>query len=294
MKLLLATLSLIFAISATASSETRTFTYDGSQDSVEFLLRAEETHTEYRYEQRQSICYRQQVYYRTICESTPRGRHCRQVPYYRTVSYPCLQTIRIPYEVKDFDVEAKVNISIKNLSGLAANESFKVHLNGDRVSLSANGSKKFFIILKKSQVKSNIYGRLKMIDGVYSVELVEAAPIVKAISVSSISMARPVLSFKTGVSQVPELIGYHLQVLRSPLVGSDTVLFGRELSSREISLNTQGQNSVVSVNLQDLGIDLGSGRYKLTAKALFKYDGTILNHSQFDTEGFRTLLYKIR
>jgi len=286
MKLLLATLSLIFAFSA--SAETRTFFYNGSQNSAELQLRSEETHTEYRYEQRQNICHRQEVVYRTICQNTPRGRQCHQQPHYRTVSYPCWQTVSIPYQVKDFDVEANVNLTIENSSGLSAGENFKLNLDGNRLTLSAVGSKSFIIVLKHSQVRTNVYGRLKIIDADYSVELVEAAPIVRALSVNNISMNNTVLNFKTGATEVSNLIGYHLDVRKAPLLGSDTVLFNRELSSGEISLS-QGQ---ASVDLRMLGVELSGGRHTLTAKAFFKHQGSILNSSQFETEASRTLILK--
>jgi hypothetical protein len=287
MKLLLATMSLLFAFAASAS-ETRTFFYDGSQNSAELMLRSEETHTEYRYEQRQTICHRQEVVYRTVCQNTPRGRQCHQQPHYRTVSYPCWQTISIPYQVKDFDVEANVNLTIENASYLPASESFRISLDGNRPSLNVSGSKRFFIILKDSQVRTNIYGRLKVIDAHYNVELIEAAPIVRALSVKNLSVSGSIFNFKTGATEASNLIGYHLNVKKAPLLGSDRVLFNRELSSNEISLSSQGAN----VDLRMLGVELSGGRHTLTAKAFFKYQGTILNSSEFETEASRTLILK--
>lgn len=297
MKMLTAVLSLMFAISAFASSETKTFFYDGTQDSIQLSLNAEETHTEYRYEQRRTICYRQEVFYRTSCHSTPQGgRVCQTHPYYRTVSYPCIETVQIPYEVKDYDVQANVNLSVAALPGATAGETFKVTLNGDQVSLSAtSSSKKHFLILNKAEISSSINGSMKMIDASYATSLVEAAPVVKALDLTNISIKDSVLSFKMGPVEVRDLIGFSLNVTKAPLLGSNTVLFDRELAASEIQLNAQAAGSAADVNIEKLGVTLSSGRHTLTAKAFFKHAGTILNAAQFErTEASRTLIYKVR
>lgn len=296
MKMLTAVLSLMFAISAFASSETKTFFYDGTQDSIQLSLNAEQTHTEYRYEQRRTICYRQEVYYRTSCQSTPQGgRVCQTFPVYRTISYPCIETVRIPYEVKDYDVEANVNLSVAALPSATAGETFQVTLNGDKLSLSASGSKKYFLILNKSEIRSSINGSLKMIDASYATSLVDAAPVVKALDLTNISIKDSVLRFKMGPVEVRDVIGFSLNVTKAPLLGSNTILFDRELSSSEIELSAQATGSAVDVNIESLGVNLSSGRYSLTAKAFFKHEGSILNASQFErVEASRTLIYKVR
>lgn len=294
MKMLSALVMLVLSMSVFASSETKTFYYDGSQDSIEMVLRAEKTHTEYRYEQRHTICYRQDVYYTTHCTSTPQGhRVCRQVPHYRTVSYPCIQTVRVAYEVKDYDVEANVNLDVAK-TNIPAGETFKVTLDGDSIHLSAIGSKKFFIMLKKQNVQSTMTGSVKLIDASYSAELVEAAPVMKALEMTNISVKDSILSFKMGPVAVRDLIGFHVTVKKAPILGGDTVLFDRELASSEIQLNAQGAGSVADVNIQRLGVEMTSGRHTLTATAFFKHTGTILNASQFEkTEASRTLIYKL-
>lgn len=294
MKMLSALVMLVLSMSVFASSETKTFFYDGSQDAIEMVLNAEKTHIEYRYEQRQTICYRQDVFYTTSCHSGPNGqRVCQTIPHYRTVSYPCIQTVQVAYEVKDYDVQANVNLDVAK-QALPAGETFKVTLNGDQVSLSAVGSKKFFIILNKQNVQSTMTGSVKLIDASFSASLVEAAPVVKALEMTNISIKDSILSFKVGPVAVRDLIGFNLLVKKAPVLGSDTVLFNRELSSSEIQLNAQGEGSVADVNIQKLGVQLTSGRHTLTATAFFKHVGSILNASQFEkTEASRTLIYKL-
>lgn len=296
MKMLTAICMLVLSLSGFASTETRNFFFDGTQDSVQMSLNAEETHTEYRYETRQTICYRQDVYYQTVCSQGPNGqRICQTIPHYRTVSYPCMQTIQIPYEVKDFDVQAQVSLNVVNASSLPAGENFKVTLDEDRLSLSASGSKKFFILLKKQQVNTSIRGSMKFIEAAYSAELVEAGAVVKALSMTNIGLKDTVLSFKMGPVEARELIGFKLTVKKSPILGSDTVLFDRELAASEIQLSAQGNASAADINIEKLGVELSSGRYNLTASAFYKHTGTLLNSGDFPaTEVSRTLIYKIR
>jgi hypothetical protein len=296
MRILLSLIFVLLSLNVFSSTrETKTFFYDGTQDSVQLLLRAEETHTEYRYEQRRTTCYRQDVYYRTVCRQTPQGQSCERVPVYRTVAYPCIETVRIPYEVKDFDVEANVNLSVENLPVTNARETFKVTLEGDKLILSASGTKKYFIMLKKQQVSSNIQGTMKYIDAYYMTELIEATPIVNALNLNSITYSNKILNFKTGPIAAPEHIGISLLVKKAPVLGSDTVLFHRELSERDMDVSAQNSYSAFALDFNDLGIDIVSGRYTILAKIFFKYTGTILNSSQFvATESSKTLIYKLK
>lgn len=294
MKLFSAIVMLVLATSSFASSQTKTFFYDGTQDSVSMSLRAEKTHTEYRYEQRPSICYRQEVHYEVRCHGRPMS--CYQVPVYRTISYPCMETVRVSYEVWDYDVEANVDLKIAKLpAALPVGETIKVTLSGDRLSLSANGSKNFFILSQETAMASQMNGSVKFIDASYALNLVEAAPVVKALEMTDISLKNSVLNFKMGPVEVRDLIGFSLEVKKSPILGTDTVLFNRELKSSEIMIASEAESASANINIKDLGVNLIGGRYTLTAKTFFKHEGTLINKDQFEqVEASRTLIYKIR
>ena len=313
MKMFVGLLSLALSFASIASSgETKTFTYDGTQNSVELLLKGEKTHTEYRYEQRQTTCYRTEtVGYRTICTGGsgpgypgPRpgpgypqpGRNCYREPIYRQVAYPCTQTIQIPYEVTDFYVDARVIVDVANLTGVSTpGEKFIVTLQGDNLSIQTVGSKKFFLMLKKLDLRANMNGSVKFIDGLYAIELVEATPVLKALTMTNISIENSILSFGLGPVANRANIGFSLVVVKKKL-GSDTVLFDRELDSSEVIINAASAGTSADVNVQTLGVNLSGGKYGLTAKAFYKAAGTLMNQSQFGDvlETSRTLLYTIR
>lgn len=310
MKLVVGLLSLALSFSTLASSgESKTFTYDGSQDSVELILRGEKTHTEYRTEVRTTTCFRTEIVgYRTICNGGgypgpgPRpypggGRNCWREPVYRQVAYPCQQTVQIPYEVKDFDVDARVMLDVSKISMEATpGESFTVSLLGDTLSLTANGSKKFFLVLNKQDIRSRMNGTMKFMDALYSVELIESVPVLKALKMTDISLANDVLTFGLGPVNNNPNIAFSLNIEKKKLFGSDEVLFDRELTATEIVIKASNTGSAADVNIDRLGVSLEDGKYSLTAKAYFKAKGSLLNASQYgdDLEASKTLVYKIR
>ncbi len=309
MKLVVGLLSLALSFSTLASSgESKTFTYDGSQDSVELILRGEKTHTEYRTEVRTTTCFRTEIVgYRTICNGGgypgpgprpyPGGRNCYREPVYRQVDYPCQQTVQIPYEVKDFDVDARVMLDVSKISMEATpGESFTVSLLGDTLSLTANGSKKFFLVLNKQDIRSRMNGTMKFMDALYSVELIESVPVLKALKMTDISLANDVLTFGLGPVNNNPNIAFSLNIEKKKLFGSDEVLFDRELTATEIVIKASNTGSAADVNIDRLGVSLEDGKYSLTAKAYFKAKGSLLNASQYgdDLEASKTLVYKIR
>jgi hypothetical protein len=315
MKMVLSLFSLALSFSALASTvDTKTFVYDGSVNSVELLFRTEKTHTEYRVENRQSTCYRQEIAgYRRICTGGPGypyphpypgpGRrhprpypgpvgHCWSEPVYRTIPYSCIETVRIPFEVKDYDVDARVIVDVTKVSPAATpGETFKVTLNGDSLSFDVAGSRKFFIVKKKQDVRATMSGSVKMMDAVLAAELVEASPVLKAINMSDISMNNGVLNFNLGPVEARDNIGFSLKVVKVKTFGSDTTLLDRELLSSEVELN----GSEAGVNVSNLGVQLSNGKFSLTAKAFAKFDGNLMNASQFTgLSDSKTLIYKIR
>lgn len=302
MKMLIGLMTLSLSLASVASSgESKTFIYDGSRNSMELLLKGEKTHTEYRQETRNTICYREEVVYRRVCGGYGPGRGpfpggCQTYPTYRSIPYPCTQVVSIPYEVKDYDVDARVLLDVTKLNASAtASEALTATLNGDQLTLSTS-SKKFLVMLKKNDVRSQMSGSVKFMDAFYAVEMIEAAPVLKALQMSDISLENSVLNFNLGPISNTANIGFALNVTYKRFLGSDTVMFDRELNMSEVELKANGAGSEAGVNVEKLGIALTEGKYALTAKAFFKAEGTLLNKDTFgdDLEASRTLIYKIR
>lgn len=311
MKLFVGLLSLTLSLASIASSgETKSFIYDGSQNSVELMLRGDKTHTEYRTETYTTTCFRTEIVgYRTICNGGPGypgprpfpgpgprpfPSSCWQEPIYRQVAYPCTQTRQIPYEVKDYDVEARVLVDIKNLSNIATSgESFSVALNGDSLTINANGSKTFIIVLKNQDIRSNYTGSVKFLDAFYSVELVEAYPIVNSIRNMKIAFANPVFSFN--VPEAKNLV-FSLKAVKNRALASDIVLFDRDLATAEMTTVASTAGANVATDLNKLGVTTEDIKLTLTGTVSYKTLGSILNRSQFGNElsASKTIIYKNR
>jgi hypothetical protein len=292
---------LIFLISLSAvasTTDTRVFNYDGGQSSVELMLRTEKTHTEYRYENRQTICYRTQVIgFRTICSAPgPRGpRQCFRQPVYGQVAYNCMQSIRIPYEVKDYDVDARVVIDVKKYSGLLnPNEKFVATLKGDTLTLSSVGSKKFLNVLKRQDIRSRMSGSVKFIDAAFEVELTEAEPVLSALKILNLNVKNNLVTFDFEALRERTNVGFILNVTKRRSLASDEVVFDRQLDPSELVMRPSGMQA--EINLEKLGVNLRQGRYSIEVKAFFKTSGQVLNADQFGEglESSRTLKYRVK
>jgi hypothetical protein len=310
MKMLLGLLALAISFSTLASSgESKSFTFDGTQNSIQLLLKGDKTHTEYRIESRHTTCFRTElVGYRQVCSGGyggprgprgPRGpMNCYQQPVYRQVAYSCVEQVRIPFEVKDFDVEASVLLDVSKLASATASpsERFVVTLNGDDLTLTAVGSKKFFIVLKKQDIRTRMNGSVKFIDGLYATELIEAAPVLNALKMTNISLEDEGLTVKMGPVATRENIAFSLNIVKKRALASDTVLLDRELSMDETVLTTSADSAIAVFDITKLGVELSGGKFSLTAKAYLKAAGPVLNASQYgdSLETSRTLIYSIR
>jgi hypothetical protein len=298
MKLFFGLMSLVMSFASVASSgETKTFFYDGSRPSVELILRGEKTHTEYRYETRPGTCFRTEIVgYRTICTGGPGpgprpgprpypgGGNCWREPIYRQVAYSCPQTVQIPYEVKDYDVEARLIIDVTKMSDVAANETFTATLNGDDLSITVKGSKKFLVVQKRRDIRSNMNGSVKFIDGLLAVDMIEAAPVLNTLKMSKIAFKNDTLNYNLGPIAGRASFGYSLKAVKNRRVGSDIVLFDRELNPSEIDLGASSDATVASINVDKLGIEMNDAKVTFTAKAFFKTEGALLNQAQFAEE----------
>ncbi len=319
MKLFFSVIALCVSLSGLASTgETKTFNYDGSQDSVDLLLKGEKTHTEYKVEDVPSTCYRQEIVgYSTICTGggyygpgrgypgpgyprpypgpyypSPYPQTCYQQPIYRQIPYSCIRTVRTPFEVKDFDVDTKVTLTIVKASSEASLEKFTVSLNGDQITLMMNGSKKFIGVVKNETIEPVMAGSVKIINATYNVELVEASVVVTAIKLTKISIKDGLLSVKAGPAAGRGDISVALNVVKKKALASDDTLLDRTLKQGEFTVRSEDAiTSSVEVNMPALGLPLKNGKFSITARLFFA--GKVLNRIELPAlESTRTLIYK--
>jgi hypothetical protein len=244
----LAVLGLTFSALVIAG-ESRTITYDGSQNNTQITLRGEKTHTEYTSEDRPWTCYKDQIAgYETVCKSgpfpvglpgdfpgglhDPRYRYpigmypgygsCRRVPFYKSMPYECTRTIRTGHEVKDYDVVANVNVDVVKNSNAAANENITVTLNGEDVVVT-NASKKYLVVLNKKTVNGTVNGSVKNVDARVEIELVEAAPLLNALKLNDISVENGVITVGLVGGIARENIAFSLNITKKR-IGADRLV----------------------------------------------------------------------
>jgi hypothetical protein len=311
MKILVGLLALSFSLAGLASTgETKSFTFDGTQNTVELLLKGEKTHTEYKVEDVPWICYRNEVVgYQTVCTGGygpyprpypypyPRPypapyRQCYSQPIYRSVPYDCIRTVRTPFEVKDFDVDTKVTLNVANLSEVPASEKLSVTLLGDQLTLTMKGSKKLIGVLKTEAINPQMAGSVKIINAVYNVELVDAQAINDSLKLTKISMSRGVLSLKAGRIGDRGDLTLALNVVKKKALSSDVTLLDRALKVGEYAVEDDADvASNISIDMPALGLELNNGKYSITAKLSF--NGRVLNRTELpELEVSRTLIYK--
>jgi hypothetical protein len=298
-----------------STGETKSFLYDGSQESVELLLRGEKTHTEYRVEDLPSTCYRNEVVgYHTVCTGGhygpyprpyphpypgphhpgphPYPRTCYREPIYRQIPYSCIRTVRTPYEVKDFDVDTKVVLNVVRNGEAVPAEKFTVTLRGDQLTLMMDGSKRYVGVVKNESIKEQMAGSVKVIDAVYNVELVDTQEVVAAIQLKRIAMNKGVVELKAGKFADRGDLGLSLTIVKKKALATDEILLDRILTAGEY--DAQAEDAIatnIDVNTQALGLNLKGGKFSITAKLFLK--GKVLNRIQLpELEASRTLIYK--
>jgi len=323
MKLFIGLMSMLLTLSSFASSgENRYFNIDSSIDSVEGILHGEKTHTEYQTRTYRTTCYRTETTYRTICTNPPRryphpprhpgprpgprpryavepnyyGPVCQTVPHTRTVAYSCTKTERVPYEVKDYDVEARVSINILNASEFPnMKATISAHLHGDSLYLKATGAKNYFVMLKDRRTNSSMSGGTKFMDVDFDVELIEAAPILATLSLGSMKVENNGLNFEVGKVSGLDQLSIKLKIVQNKLFGSDPTLIDRTLLDHEFDLTSVGNKTQARVDFSRLNLDVRGGKFNITAAIEFKDKNRLLNDVEFpNLTASRTLTYKAR
>ena len=320
MKLLIGLMSVMFSVGAFADAgESRHFNISDSTTYIDTILRGEKTHTEYENRQVRTTCTRQEVEYRTVCTSAPRhpypgphypghgypgpgpryphggGTVCQTVPHYRTVIYPCTKTETVSYEVKDYDVEARVSINVTNASAFKdVRGTLSAHLSGDNLYLKASGSKNYFVMLKNRNTKSRITNGVKFLDVNFEVELVKAAPALSNLSLSNLKVEENgnALGFNVGTNDLNDF-AIELKIVRNKLIGSDNVVIDRELANHEVEIT--GSNNRARIDFSRINVELRGGKFDITAAIAYKGKGVLLNDLDFpNLKASRSLTFKAR
>ena len=275
MKTILSLLLLLTQVAFADSTATSQFTYDGSSEIHEVNMTTEKTRIEYRQVRVRATCYRTE--YRTRCgqgapvcrqvcrqnrcsrQCVPGRRVCRNVPV--SIPYSCTRIETRSFEVHDYDVITNAQFIMKDDNAPERlSEVLTLKVTGDRETLTAKGSKNYFIVLDKQSRKESSQTGVKYIDLVYNVKFVSAvrANEVLANGITNVKLRNGVLNFTLGAGFSLSDFSQQVRLFKNRRLGSDTLLLNRMLSSNELNVITTANASNISINFADLGVKVPS------------------------------------
>lgn len=291
------------------TTDIRNFFFDGTTETQELNLSTEKTRIEYRTIEVPSTCYRQVV--RRVCNNRPRtcrrvcnnnrcrrvcsggGRVCRDVV--RTIPYRCIRRETRAVEVHDYFVETNVKFQF-NTTEVAqdAAENFEVKVTGETPNLKVNSSKNYIIILDKQGITSNRQGDVKYIDLVYKVNFIPAAQVNSVLGngIQKVKLRRGVLNFHLGAGFNFDNFSQKIRIFRNRRLGSDRLLLDKLLTANEANVQSTASASIVTVDLNNLGIDLPS-KMRVILDTEYKIDPeTVLNKNDIKLDASANWVFR--
>lgn len=277
MKKLSLLLGLLMSLSAFAdTTEIERLWFDGTQTADQAQTRTEVTRTEYRTVTVPSTCYRTE--WRTRCSTRPGQcrnrcdqngncrrvctrprRVCRQVPV--QIPYRCMRTIQQPYEVLDYYVDTNINMNY-DLSDILrdAAESFEVTVAGKNINMSVEDSGNYLILKKGEDYDAQRNGDTLTQTVSYDIDFVQMAKVKDALGagIQDVSLKNGVLYFALGKGFNTKDFIQNIKVYNSRRFRSDVLIFDRNLTENEMDIQTNGNQTQISINIADLGIRVPS------------------------------------
>ncbi len=301
MKFLVLSLLLLSGLVQADTTALETLLYDGSQDTQSVRLSTEKTKTEYRQIPVRTICYRTELRYRctstgpvcrNVCNPSgcrtmchPGRRVCRNVPV--QVSYPCTRIETRPVQVHDYFVETDVIFEFSKVqSPELVNEKLTMQMTGENSSLTAEGSKNYFLLLDNRRRSERREGGVKYISLVYKVRVIPAAQAksVLANGIQNVTLRNGVLSFSLGNGFNLDDFVQNIKLFKNYRLGRDKLILDRPLNTSEIDVVSTASASDVTIDLNQLGVSLPR-KLRVILDTEYKINkDKILNKGEIETE----------
>jgi len=307
-------LFLVLSVASSAlmadSTDIRNILFDGSTNYQEVNLSTEKTRTEYRTVQVPSTCYRTVM--RRVC--SPRPRTCRQVcqngrcrqvcsggggtvcrDVMRQEPFPCMRTETRAYEVHDYYVETTARFEF-NTADVAtdANENFEMKMKGELASLSVDSTKNYIIVLDKQSRSEDRQAGVKYVDLTYKVNFIPAAQLndVLGNGIQKVKLKNGVLNFHLGAGFNFDIFSQQIKIFQNRRVGTDILLLDKLLTANEANVQSTASNSILSINLKDLGINLPS-KMRVILNTKYKIDeNTVLNRNELKLDASANWVFR--
>lgn len=278
------------------TTDIRTILVDGVNTIEEVNLSTEKTRTEYR--QVPSTCYRTvrttRCTTRRVCnpngQCRPR-RVCR--PVVRTVPYRCMR--QVATEVHDYFVETNVRFELAiPATQEMVREQITMKMEGERASVSVQGSKNFFLMLDAQNRTESRENGVKYVDLLYKISLVSAAEAKNALArgIKNVKLSRGVLTFSLGTGFNFSNFAQEIKIFRNRRLGSDTLLLEKFLTANEADIQSTASATNLTVDLNKLGINLPS-KMRIILNSQYNIDeNKILNRGEIDTSATANWVFR--
>jgi len=300
MKTILSLLLLMSSFAYADTSAIERFIFDGSMDSKVVNMTTEKTRTEYRQVPVRTTCYRTE--YRQRCEMRPQPcrqvcrqgvcrnvcpppvRRCHQVPV--SIPYPCTRIETRAFEVHDYYVETTATFDFAEVVDNArVNEEISIGMKGEISSLSAKGSKNYFIMLDSSSRSESRGNGVKYVDLNYKVRLVSAVNARNVLSngIQNVKLRSGILSFNLGAGFNLEDFSQQIRLFQNRRLGSDILILDRDLALNDMNVISTTNSSNITIDLNSLGVNVPS-KLRVILDTKFMIDeNKILNKNEVST-----------
>lgn len=311
-KVVCAALFLLFNTALFAdTTAVETILFDGSQSTQEINLSTEKTKTRYRTVTVPRTCYRTE--WRRSCHQvpgqctpvcdrfgncssrcTPPRRVCQSTPI--QIPYTCYQQERRAYQVHDYYVEtnAKFEFVSDDLVDYTQ-EAITLKVNGDKESLSAQGSKNYIIYLEKKQRSESRSAGVKNIELTYRVKFISTQKIKDVIAndYQNFSLRRGVVNFDLGPGFNMSEYSVEVKVFVNRRLWRDRLIFSEYLRENEVKVNDDGNKSNVTINLNGLrGLRVPSNLRLIVKTEYILNQDMVLNPNDIDLSIYTNRVYR--
>lgn len=207
------------------------------------------------------------------CVTVSDPQVCKTVPNMVEEAYACTKTIRVPYEVKDFDVQAKVRVLLAQLpNGVKISEKLNLALVQDQFTFNLGDTTgtpdNKTIWFADKNLTENKAGNLKTIEALLKLTPLPVDALLAPVKDKlKVELNAEILRVEMPTPAYPELYKVTFDLLKSKTLFSKEAHVSKTVALADLVLQSANGRSVASVELKDLGLakeSRKSGNYVIT------------------------------
>lgn len=194
-----------------------------------------------------------------------------------------MRRVTRPFEVHDYyvDTYAQLNFDLQNLDG-GVGENFKISMKGEQDKLTLQDSKNYLVLLRNKSRSESFDGAYKTVNLKYDISFASVKKIDEVIGngIKNVSLENGILQFELGKTFNTREFIQNLKVYKSRTLSKDILLFDRNLMQNEMDIQIMASNSVITVDLVKLGIQIPSKTRVILTTKFNERGAEILNSSK--------------